>query len=132
MPSFGSQSLSNRGTLHPKLKELVDEAIAIVDFSIIWGHRDEAAQNAAFDSGSSKKKWPYSRHNVLPSRAVDIIPYPTGWRDLPQFYRLAGVIQALAYKLDLSIRWGGDWDSDGDFSDQLFNDLAHFELGENE
>lgn len=132
MAKFGPASLACRGTLHPKLKELVDAAIVIVDFSIICGHRDMAAQNAAFNSGASKKTWPHSRHNVVPSRAFDIIPYPTGWRDIPQFYRMAGVVQACAYKLDLEIRWGGDWDGDGDFSDQLFNDLAHFELGKNE
>ena len=41
---------------------------------------------------------------------------------------MAGYIQATADKLGIKIRWGGDWDSDGDLDDQTFMDLGHFEL----
>jgi peptidoglycan LD-endopeptidase CwlK len=30
--------------------------------------------------------------------------------------------------MGIEIRWGGDWDGDGDLSDHKFNDLPHFEL----
>jgi hypothetical protein len=28
----------------------------------------------------------------------------------------------------MSIRWGGDWDGDGDFKDQTLVDLVHWEI----
>jgi len=30
--------------------------------------------------------------------------------------------------MDISIRWGGDWNMDTYVKDQRFNDLPHFEL----
>jgi hypothetical protein len=30
--------------------------------------------------------------------------------------------------MGIGLRWGGDWDSDKDFSDQNFDDLVHWEL----
>ena len=41
---------------------------------------------------------------------------------------LAGAMISNADELDISIRWGGDWNGDGTLTDQTFNDLPHFEL----
>jgi peptidoglycan L-alanyl-D-glutamate endopeptidase CwlK len=42
---------------------------------------------------------------------------------------LAGVIQCAAAELGYDLRWGGNWDGDGEIiKDQKFNDLPHFEI----
>ena len=44
---------------------------------------------------------------------------------------LAGLIMALAAVNRVHLRWGGDWDEDGEpITDQTFNDLVHFEIVE--
>lgn len=128
MPKFGKTSLARRATLHPDLQGIVDEAIQVVDFFIATGHRSEAEQNAAFDKKVSQKRWPESKHNKTPSEAMDVVPWPTQWACEKQIYLLAGVIKAIAHSRGVKIRWGGDWDSDGDLTDQRFNDPCHFEL----
>ena len=40
----------------------------------------------------------------------------------------AGFILGVASQLDISLRFGGDWDGDRKTDDQTFNDLFHFEL----
>jgi peptidoglycan L-alanyl-D-glutamate endopeptidase CwlK len=45
-----------------------------------------------------------------------------------RFYYLAGMVKERARNLNISIRWGGDWDGDYRFFDQTFYDLVHFEL----
>ncbi len=45
-----------------------------------------------------------------------------------RFFFMAGRAMEVASRLNIEIRWGGDWDSDNDFFDQSFNDLAHIEL----
>lgn len=136
---FGSASTTKLQTCHPTLQHLMHAVMAkqLMDFSVIYGHRDEAAQNTAYRTGASKKRWPDSKHNSLPSIAVDIAPYPIRWgyRDDPRrikaisnFYRLAGIVLATAREMDIPIRWGGDWNMDGDIYDNDFDDLVHFEL----
>ena len=82
-----------------------------------------------------KAEWPYSKHNRLPSHAVDIAPWPIpdNWgadnpKELAKFYMLAGVIKAIACKYDVKVVWGGDWNGDGNFKDNRFDDLVHFQL----
>ena len=125
---YSSRSEERLMTCDPRLIELFSEVIAIVDNSIICGYRTAQDQNAAYDSGNSTVKWPDSKHNESPSKAVDVTPYPTMWDSTEQFYYLAGVVFAVAQRQGVKIRWGGDWDRDHDFEDQKFMDLGHFEL----
>jgi len=53
--------------------------------------------------------------------------YSEDWDKRP-FDHFAGVVRAVAYEMDISIRWGGDWDGDWNLFDQTFNDLVHFEV----
>jgi len=103
-----------------------------MDFSVLEGHRDKETQNRYYEKGTSKIKWPDGKHNKLPSRAMDLAPYPIDWSNRPKaiarFYLLAGVILAVADELGIGLRWGGDWDGDWDLFDQEFDDLGHFEL----
>jgi len=67
-------------------------------------------------------------HNRYPSRAIDLAPWPLDWSDIRRFYYFGGFVVGVANKLDIPIRWGGDWDGDFEVKDQNFNDLVHFEL----
>ena len=105
----------------------------VIDFGVAIGHRGQVAQDAAFASGASKKKWPNGNHNAYPSRAVDLTVLVNGkiqWTPRAPWDILAGVMLAAAAEEGVRIRWGGDWDSDRDVTDQDFNDLGHFELAE--
>lgn len=135
MPSFGRTSRERLHTLHPQLRELCIAVVQHTDCTILCGHRDRAAQTLAVAQKRSKADYPNSRHNALPSEAVDLAPWPipVSWgandhRELVRFYELAAVVRHEAHRLGIAIRWGGDWDGDGDYTDQRFDDLVHFEL----
>jgi peptidoglycan L-alanyl-D-glutamate endopeptidase CwlK len=85
-------------------------------------------QEQAFKNKTSTKHWPDSNHNVSPSNAVDICPWPIDWNNRDRFIFLAGVMFTIAKQLDIKIRWGGNWSMSWQFEKQKFNDLAHFEL----
>ena len=120
MPGFGKRSRLKLDTCHPDLQEILREAIRIYDFSILCGSRNEEEQNELFDTGRSKVKYPHSKHNSDPSRAVDIAPYPIDWNDKERFHELAGIIKAVAYDKGVELKWGGDFKN--------FFDGPHFEL----
>lgn len=134
MAVFGRTSKRNLTTVEPALAHVLERVIPWLDFSVTEGHRGEADQNEAFDKGFSKLRYPDSLHNVLPSKAVHAAPFPVSYspspKNLARFYFLAGAVFQAAHELGVDLRWGGDWDSDRDFSDQTFDDLAHFELRE--
>lgn len=135
MPRLGKTSKRHLGTCHEDLKRIAHEAIKYVDFSVVEGHRGKEKQNQYFRQGLSKLEYPDSRHNSWPSEAIHIIPYPEHWAaSEKRWYYLGGVIMTVADMLydkgEIShrLRWGGDWDGDDIFSDQGFDDLAHYEL----
>lgn len=118
--------------LDPRLQVLVtrirDE---VVDISLLSGYRGPDEQNELYASGASTLPWPQSKHNKLPSQAVDIAPYPYPTYE-PKLWGalgyIAGRAMAIAKEEGFQIRWGGDWDGDGDLTDQSFDDLFHLEL----
>jgi len=128
MYNFSDISLDRLKTCDNKLQVLFHHVIKYYDCSIICGHRSEEDQMKAYRSGNTKLVYPQSKHNLLPSRAVDVAPYPIDWNDISRFYHFGGYVLAVADYLKIPIRWGGDWDSDNNFKDQRFNDLVHFEL----
>lgn len=156
MPYFYSRrSKQHLQTCRIELADVFEEAILIIDHTILCGHRPEAEQTAVHESGASEKEWPDGSHNKEPSDAVDASPYPipTDWGRLPpipdpggpdleawhiklkhqvkelhRFYHFAGIIIGIGQTRGIKIRWGGDWDSDHTFNDQTFDDLVHFEL----
>jgi peptidoglycan LD-endopeptidase CwlK len=136
MPTFGKHSRARLLTCHNKLQWLMEEAIKDgPDFSILCGHRGKAEQDAACRAGLSKAPFPTSKHNSMPSKAVDIAPYPIDWEDYGRFRALADHVLATAKRLGIEVRWGGDWDGDGKTRrdgdmDEKFVDLPHFELKE--
>ena len=128
MYHFSNRSSERLETCDQRIQILLRNLIREYDCSIICGHRGPLDQDNAYRTGNSKVQWPNSKHNDSPSKAVDIIPYPTMWDDINQFYLMAGHIQSIATRLDYEIRWGGDWDRDGELTDQTFMDLGHFEI----
>ena len=128
MPGFGARSKSRLSTLHPDLVAVLKDVIPHFDFTVVSGHRTQAAQDEAFASGKSKKQWPDSKHNKLPSIAVDVAPWPIDWTDHLAFARLYGRIEQAAAARGIHIRWGGDWDGDQSSRDQSFMDIGHLEL----
>lgn len=153
MPRFSSRSLTQLVSCVEPLQRLFQFVVARYDCTVIEGHRDEATQNRYFDEGRSKVRYPDGAHNASPSEAADVVPYPIpeNWaafplltedmplaeiraavrdwsKDLARFYHFGGYVQGVADAQGVALRWGGDWDSDRDFKDQRFDDLAHFEL----
>ena len=130
MPAFGDRSTGALDTVDMRLVRVLDEAIKHFDFAVLEGHRGEREQNAAFDAGKSQRLWPTGSHNSMPSKAVDVAPWPINWKDAQAFVYLAGFIVGIGAMMGVRIRWGGDWDSDRQTSDEGFRDLGHLELDE--
>lgn len=132
MPVFGAASEVQLATVDPRLVAVCREAIKHYDFSVIEGHRGREAQNRAFATGASKLPWPKGNHNAVPSRAVDLAPFPVDWREGEKphvrFGILAGVMLVCSRQLSTRIRWGADWNRNWDPRDESFLDWGHFEL----
>ena len=128
MPRYSKKSEQKLKTCHPELQALFAEVIKYVDCTILDGHRDKAQQDRLYNLGRSRVMYPDSRHNELPSMAVDVAPYPIDWNDLARFYYFGGIVVGIAFEMGVSLRWGGDWDKDMQVKDQNFNDLPHFEI----
>lgn len=134
MAKFGKSSLTRLETCHEDLQLLFLQVVNTFDCSIICGHRGQDEQDEAFKKNLSKLRYPNSKHNSMPSMAIDVIPYPVNWKDLKRMHYFAGYVKAIAEQLKKDqlmshdIRWGGDWDSDTQVNDQTFIDLPHFEL----
>lgn len=130
MPHFSKISLKRLETTDEKLQKLFLTVVQTYDCTIVCGFRPKEEQEAAFKAGNSKLRWPNSKHNTYPSKAIDVVPYPKLWASTKQFYHFAGYVLKTAETLGIKVRWGGDWDSDKDLEDQSFMDLAHWELVE--
>lgn len=130
MAKFGKSSMIKLQTCHPKLQELFHDVIQYIDCSIICGHRGEAEQQAAFEMGTSRAQFGESKHNLVPSMAVDAVPYPLNWGDKDSFVYFAGIVLGIARAKGIKIKWGGDWNMNHNLKDQSLFDLPHFELME--
>lgn len=134
MSSYSVRSRERLNTCHKDLRMIFNAVIHHFDNSILCGHRDEAAQMEAYNSGRSKVKWPNGKHNRTPSMAVDAAPYPLDWQDRERFHYFAGYVMGVAAILYSDglithrLRYGGDWDMDTEVADNGFDDLVHFEL----
>ncbi len=124
MPHFGKKSKERLKGVDNKLIKVLNELIKIMDVTIIEGVRSSERQEKLLKQGATKVK--YSKH--MEGKAVDLAPYPIDWDDLERFYYMGGMIRGIGKELGINVRWGGDWDSDGNIRDQSFNDLVHVEI----
>lgn len=122
MSVFSNKSAGRLAGCHPDLQAVMNEAIKTVDFTVLCGHRGEAAQNEAFRRGNSKVRFPNSKHNANPSLAVDIAPYPIDWEDTGRFKALAERVLAIADHMGIELEWGGNWTS--------LVDMPHYQIRE--
>ena len=120
MASFGKTSRQRLSEIHPDLRKVLEIAIIEFDFTVLCGHRGEAEQNKANDEGKSGLRYPNSKHNKKPSRAVDIAPWPIDWNNIERFEEMKRVVFTAAHALGIELVWGGDW--------VRLKDCPHFEL----
>ena len=132
MPKFGKRSRERLATCDKRLQDIFNEVIQFVDCSVLEGHREEERQNALYNEGKTLVKYPDGRHNSIPSRAVDVTPYPIDWKDRERQTLFAGFVIGLARAKGIKLRWGGDWDQDFQVMDNRFDDFPHFELDKEE
>ncbi len=143
MPKFGTASSKRLASCHPDLITIFSAVIRRIDCIVIEGHRKEKRQNELYRTGKSQVQWPNSKHNTLPSMAVDVAVYHPErphihWSDADEFVWFAEKVSATANHLyhmgeiEHLIRSGTDWDQDGvrvdRDPDESFFDGPHFEL----
>jgi peptidoglycan LD-endopeptidase CwlK len=128
MPSFSSRSSEKLASCDDQLQRVFNEVIKRFDCSILQGHRGEQEQNEKYRIGLSRVQYPNSKHNSSPSRAVDLAPYPIDWNDRERFSYFAGYVLGISSSMEISLRWGGDWNKDTQINNNNFDDLPHFEL----
>lgn len=125
MASFSKKSREQLEGVDYRLQDLAYRVVLDHhDCAVISGKRTEVEQRELVEAGKSKTM--NSKHLI--GKAIDLAPYPIDWEDTKRFYYFAGMVMALAKEMEIPLRWGGDWDSDDDLSDQTFDDLVHFEL----
>lgn len=119
-------SLERLGTIKPELQKVVRKAFETMPFdvTVLEGIRTMERQKELVAKGASKKM--NSKH--LTGNAVDLAPWPIDWDDKSRFNIMAEHVLAAAKELGIKVRWGGDWDMDGDWKDEGFYDGPHFEL----
>lgn len=128
MPIFSKLSEQRLLTCAQPIQDLLREVIKHIDCTVLYGHRGQEEQDDAYRSGASTLKWPLSKHNHLPSLAVDVAPYPIDWNDTARFARLYGFIERIAQEKGIRIRWGGDWNGNYRTKDERLVDMPHIEL----
>tara|TARA_X000001388_G_scaffold50088_1_gene36113 strand:- start:185 stop:562 length:378 start_codon:yes stop_codon:yes gene_type:complete len=124
MYKFGKRSRKRLKGVDAKLVNVLNELIKMMDVTVIEGLRSAERQKELLAKGATKVK--YSKH--MEGKAVDIAPYPIDWENRDGFYYMGGMVRGIAKQLNIDIRFGGDWDSDGDTKDNNFDDLVHIEL----
>lgn len=134
---FGKASHDAMRSVHPDLVRVMGRALAfgLMDFSLSEGERSVEKQLHYHNIGRSQVK--FGKHQIQTdgwAHAIHAVPYPSEingvnvWDDHPRFARLAGMIQVAAWMEGVRVRWGGDWDGDGNNADSSLNDMAHWEL----
>ena len=124
MYKFGKRSRKRLKAVDSRLVNVLNELIKIMDVTVIEGLGSAERQEELLAKGATKVK--YSKH--MEGKAVDIAPYPIDWNVRERFHYMGGMVRGIAKALNLDIRWGGDWDSDGEIKDNKFDDLVHIEI----
>lgn len=113
-------------TCHKDLQEIVEALAEQMQIIVVCGHRGEKEQNEAYKNGTSKLKFPKSKHNTMPSLAVDLAPAKTvngrlqiDWSDTKAFTVMARAFMRIAESKGIEYVWGGEW---------KMADLVHFEI----
>jgi peptidoglycan L-alanyl-D-glutamate endopeptidase CwlK len=125
-----AESLKILESCDQDLQTLAHAIDAIMPVRVLEGYRTQERQLALYHDRRTLVR--QSKHNMIPSQAMDIYPDPIDWLDTKRMYVMGGIAIAEARRLKIAIRWGGDWDGDTEVLDQTFNDLGHIELKKEE
>lgn len=135
MPRFSRASLSKLADCHMDLQVIFFEVIKHVDCVVLEGYRNEEEQNRAYEEGKSKLRWPNGKHNIKPSNAVDVAPYPVPlWSNEEDFIYFGGFVMGVAMrlfeegKITHKLKFGGDWNGTNRVTVGDFKDYLHFEI----
>ena len=131
MYTLDFKSSTRLATCHEDIQKVILKVIDFVPILITAGHRGKDEQDRLYLEKKTQVLFPHSKHNSMPSVAVDIVLLKDGkpeWNDRDALSSLASLVMGIAWAYGVNLRWGGDWDQDGDVSDNKFDDLFHFEL----
>lgn len=142
--TWNARSNAQALTLHRDLRLVMGDALRMSDvpFQLVQGGRTVEQQRAYFAAGKSKVNpdayalpsdlYAAAKHVTGPgmplSRAVDIIIDGPKPYDMSHLCYVAGVVLTCARMRGIRVRWGANWDSDGELFEQKFIDAPHFEL----
>lgn len=145
--SYGLASKNHLAGVVKELRDVFMSAIKISNIQIIDGVRTFAEQERNLRTGASttmnSKHLPQADAGNL-SKAVDAVVYPVDWNALEagfvavkridpglkvlEHFHMLGILKGIAHERGLKVRQGIDWNSDGDFAHQTFNDMPHTEV----
>lgn len=122
--------------VNPTLVSIVRRAAKRLPFSlfVVEGLRTRERQAELYAQGRTKpgKKVTWTLHSKhLEGKAVDLAPLIDGaidWADLSKFDAIAKAMQDAAKEVGVAVRWGGNWDMDGQPRERGESDSPHFEL----
>ena len=122
--------------VHPDLIKVIDAAVASLPFEVlvVEGRRTLERQKELYTKGRTtpgpKVTWSMNSRHIT-GHAADLCPMQgnaAAWGDLAKFDMLATAMFTAAQRLRIPIRWGADWDADGNFREKGETDSPHFEL----
>ena len=155
---LGKRSKKQFDTLHSDLQTIVSWGLkyCAVDISLNEGHRPSAKQFEYYKKGRELQHGSWvlvnpkakitnvdgykikGKHNYSPSLAVDFKAFVPDkpqltWDAVHLTYIGASLIMIAEFLYDdgliqHKLRWGGNWDKDGDLADNTLYDRPHVEL----
>ena len=155
---LGKKSKEVYDTLHPDLQTVISWGLkhCAVDMSLYEGYRSPEKQFEYYKKGRKfiDGRWKVvnkkavitnvdgyhvkGKHNYNPSHAVDLRAYVPGkegltWDSIHLTYIAASLIMISEFLYDDGViehklRWGGNWDKDGDLADNKLYDRPHLEI----
>jgi len=131
---LSERSLRRMQDINPNLHNVILFAIrrTPIDFGIAWmgGLRTAEEQNQLFKDGYSQCDGyeKLSKHQSGNAIDLNIFVGSKVIENKEMLCVVAGVMFSCANELEIKIRWGLDWNLNGDIRDNKFNDQYHFEL----
>ena len=132
---FSKTSNDKLDKVNPSLAKVARRALELSphDFTIVQGLRtvEQSAQN--IKNGTSFLKNPESSKHIS-GRAIDFAPFINGkidWNDLDAFWAIVAAFKQAGEELGVKLRFGADWNGNGDYRDEIKRgtyDGGHVEL----
>lgn len=122
--------------VNESLAAIVRRAVKAVPFDVIVveGLRTKARQADLYAQGRTKPgkivTWTMDSKHIQ-GRAVDLAPMvgdAIDWSDAKKFDAINAAMQAASREAQVTVRWGADWDQDGNPRERGETDSPHWEL----